>query len=209
MVPGAKGRLGKPSLFALSLALVTTTACSAPPAQPQSPAPSPPRSAPTAELAPTSEAIARADALLEDFRRREAAQAKFDRENPPPKFIPIPRSLIAAARTTSASSASDAAPSNTSATSRLAPAAPVGPAAAAPARDEMWWKAQMQTLQAALDAELVKLAEAEKLNLKYGYNDAQAQYKKQAAAVASARQAIERLRDEARRTSVPPGWLRP
>ena len=34
---------------------------------------------------PKSEAISRADTLLEDFRRREAAQAKYDRENPPPK----------------------------------------------------------------------------------------------------------------------------
>jgi len=67
----------------------------------------------------------------------------------------------------------------------------------------------MESLQMALDQELVKMAAMEKMNMKYGYNDAQAMYKAQAAAVASARQAIERLRDEARRAGVPPGWLRP
>ena len=67
----------------------------------------------------------------------------------------------------------------------------------------------MEALQIALDQERVKLAAMEKMNMKYGYNDAQAMYKQQAAAVANARQAIERLRDEARRAGVPPGWLRP
>lgn len=72
----------------------------------------------------------------------------------------------------------------------------------------MWWKRQMESLQMALDQESAKLAVMEKANFKYGYNDAQAMYRKQAAAVADARQAIERLRDEARRAGVPPGWLR-
>ena len=64
----------------------------------------------------------------------------------------------------------------------------------------------MRSLQLALDAELAKMADAEKL--KYGYNDAQAIYKKQLAAVADARLAIERLHDDARRAGVPPAWLR-
>jgi len=190
-----------------SLVVLATAACnSAPPAQPQSqPAP-----AAIAEPAPKSEAIARADALLEDFKRREAAQAKYDRENPPPKFVPIPRTLVDAARA-SAMTGSDKSASNASAepASPQAPAAPAAPTAAAPARNEMWWRRQMESLQMALDQELVKMAAMEKMNMKYGYNDAQAMYKAQAAAVASARQAIERLRDEARRAGVPPGWLRP
>lgn len=66
----------------------------------------------------------------------------------------------------------------------------------------------MRSLQLALDEELEKLAAAEKANLKYGYNDAQVEYKKRAAAVADARLAIDRLRDDARRARVPPGWLR-
>ena len=64
----------------------------------------------------------------------------------------------------------------------------------------------MMALQLALNDEQIKLAAAE--NLKYGYNDAQAAYKKQLEAVANARAAIEKLRDEARRAGVPPGWLR-
>jgi hypothetical protein len=177
------------------LMFVIAAACSQPPdAQPQTQA----APAAAAEPAPKSEAIARADALLEDFRRREAAQAKYDRENPPPKFVPIPKSLVDAARTASAAAVPDTPPSSADA-----------PSDAAPARNEMWWKRQMESLQAALDQELVTLAAMEKMNMKYGYNDAQAMYKKQAAAVANARQAIDRLRDEARRAGVPPGWLRP
>ena len=193
--------------LAVLLVLATASACGEPPAQPQSqPAPTP---AAVAEPAPKSEAIARADALLEDFKRREAAQAKYDRENPPPRFVPIPKTLVDAARASSASTASNTPASNASAESVPAPGAPTESTAAAPARNEMWWKRQMEALQAALDQELVKMAAMEKMNMKYGYNDAQAMYKKQADAVANARQAIERLRDEARRAGVPPGWLRP
>ncbi|HJU44996.1 MAG TPA: hypothetical protein VJ691_19370 [Vicinamibacterales bacterium] len=187
--------------------LAAATACGAPapPAPPQSQ--SAPAPAPVAEQAPASEAIARADALLEDFRRREAAQAKFDRENPPPKFVPIPRTLVEAARQASASIAADTS-SNSSDASAPPPVAPAASAPAAPARDETWWRREVQSLQAALDKELARLAEAEKLNFKYGYNDAQAEYKRRAAAVATARQALDRLRDEARRSGIPPGWLR-
>jgi hypothetical protein len=66
----------------------------------------------------------------------------------------------------------------------------------------------MQSLQVTLAEEVATLAEAEKLNFKYGYNDAQAEYKKRLAAVASARLAIDRLHDDARRARVPPAWLR-
>ena len=186
------------------LVFLTAAACSQPPGeQPETQVPA---SAAAAEPAPKSEAIARADALLEDFRRREAAQAKYDRENPPPRFVPIPKTLVDAAKAAAASTASVTPASNASAGP---PGAPAGPTAAAPARNEMWWKRQMESLQTALDQELVTLAAMEKMNMKYGYNDAQALYKKQAAAVANARQAIDRLRDEARRAGVPPGWLRP
>ena len=66
----------------------------------------------------------------------------------------------------------------------------------------------MQSLQLALNGELAKLAEAEKENYRYGYDDLQAEYKKRIAAVANARLAIERLHDDARRARVPPAWLR-
>ena len=194
----------------LVLVLAACACTSAPPAEqaPQSQSSAAPAS--VAEQAPPSDAIRRADALLEDFKRREAAQAKFDRENPPPKFVPIPRSMVAAARAASAAAATEAS-SNASETSAPAPDAPA--ATPTPAgestRGENWWKHEMQTLQEALDHATARLAEAEKLNFKHGYNDAQAEYKKRAAAVAGARQAVDRLRDEARRAGVPPGWLRP
>jgi hypothetical protein len=134
-----------------------------------------------------------ADAWLEYFKRREAAQAKYDRENPPPAAIPMPMPFVPARPAPSVGST---------------PAPPPPVVDAALARNETWWRGQRQSLQLALDAALVKLAEAEKLNFKYGYNDAQAEYKKRADAVANARLAIERLHDEARRAGVPPGWLR-
>ena len=172
---------------------LTAVACnSAPPAQPPSqPVPAP---APAAEPAPQSEAIARADALLEDFKRRQEAQDKYDREHPLPAAIPLP--------------GSSSAPQSTSTTSPVTtPGSPTS-ATAAPGRDEKWWKDQMQELELKLNEELIRLAAAEKANLKYGYNDAQAEYKKIVAAVATARSNIEKLKDEARRAGVPPGWLR-
>ena len=202
IVPKVK-RLGKPGLsFVLSL----TAACGAPPPA-QAPTKTTPAAAPASsgpEIANHSEAAARAEALLEDFKQREAAQAKFDRENPAPRTNPIPISLPDSRPTPS-----PAAPASPAATET--PAAQPAPAPVAPAasgHDEAWWKEQRRSLQAALDDALAKLAEAEKNNLKYGYNDAQALYKKQVGAVAEARLAIDRLHDEARRAGVPPGWLR-
>ena len=182
------------------LLFLVPAACSQPTiAQPETqPTPVP---SSTAEPAPKSDAIARADALLEDFRRREAAQAKFDRANAAAAAVPIPASLPPSRPT---SPAATVAPPSTAATQ----APPATVASAAPARDEMWWKQQMRSLQLTLDEELVKLADAEKANLKFGYNDAQAEYKKRLAAVANARLAIDRLHDDARRASVPPSWLR-
>jgi len=178
------------------LMLVTAAACTEPPVQP------PTQTAPAATPAPVAadalenEAVGRADALVEDLKRREAAQAKFDRENPLPAASPVPASLPFSSPTPTAVVASPVAE------------APAGPAAVAPSHDEAWWKQQRQSLQQVLDAALAQLAEAEKNNLKYGYNDAQALYKKQVAAVAAARQAIDQLHDDARRAGVPPSWLR-
>lgn len=188
------------------LVFVTAAACSEPPAQPQTQTTPAAALAPVAEQAPKSEAIARADALLEDLRRREAAQAKFDRENPAPATIPLPASLPASRPTPPAAAAAVASPSATDAPA--AESAPDSAAPAAPARDASWWKEQMRSLQLALDGALARLAEAEKENYKYGYNDLQAEYKRRLASVADARLAIERLHDDARRARVPAGWLR-
>jgi hypothetical protein len=182
------------------LILLAAAGCGEPPRQPRgqsTPAPTP---APIA--APTS-AQARADALIEDLRQREAAQAKRDRETPPAAPPALP-TVLSAARPTPPEPASPVA----------APPTPVAPtpatanASSSPARDATWWQQQRRSLQQVLDDASAQLAEAEKLNFKYGYNDAQAEYKKRAAAVAAARQAIDKLHDDARRAGVPPSWLR-
>lgn len=165
------------------LLVAVMAACSAPPAQPRTPA--------RAEQSPKTEAIKRADALLEDLKRREAAQAKFDRENPARESVPA---------TISQAPSTPAPPPAT--------AASASPPPSDPTRDEAWWKGRMQSLQRALDEASGKLAEAEKQNLKNGYGDAQAIYKDRVAAVTAARQAIDSLHDDARRAGVPPSWLR-
>jgi hypothetical protein len=187
------------------LMLVTAAACSGPPAQ--HPSQTTPAAAPApAEQAPKSEAIARADALLEDLGRREAAQAKFDREKPAPAAIPIPASLPGSSPRSPVATVAVASPAAME--DQPAHPVPASTEAAAPARDAGWWKQQMQSLQLTLAAGMAKLAEAEKENYKYGYDDLQAEYKKRVAAVANARLAIERLHDDARRARVPPAWLR-
>jgi len=182
----------------LLLAMLAALACGKSPAQPQT------QTNPAASVvqqAPKSESITRADALLEDFKNREAAQAKFDRDNPARAAVPsLPSSPASRPAPSPVSVASPAATN--------APASAANTAGPDPGHDEKWWKDQLRPLQQALDDALKGLAEAEKNNLKYGYNDAQAIYKKQVAAVAAARQAIDQLHDEARRAGVPPAWLR-
>ena len=71
-------------LRASLLLMLTAAACdTAPPAQPAvQPAPALAPAA-VAEPAPPSEAVARADALLEDLKRRQEAQEQYDRNHPP------------------------------------------------------------------------------------------------------------------------------
>jgi hypothetical protein len=149
------------TLPASLLVLLIATSCSGdPPAQP--PPQPPPVEAPASPStdAPKSEAISRADALLEDLKRRQEAQEKDDPED------------------------------------------------AAAAREENRWKDQMRVLELALNEKEIKLAAAERANLEAGDSVAQAEYKKIVAEVASARQAIEQLRDEAKRAGIPPSWLK-
>ena len=157
IVPGVpKGRARETGPFVFCRAhFLIAAACTDPP----SPQPST-QTVPTPSLSSNRRPPAkrsRAPMRCSKISGREAAQAKFDRQNPPPRVIPIPRSLVAAAQTDAASNASTTSPTGGS-----------------------------------TDA-----------------NDAQAEYKERAAAVATAaRRATERLRDEARRADVPPGWLR-
>jgi hypothetical protein len=187
------------------LMLVTAAACGQPPV-PQTQATPAAAPAPAAEQAPKTDAIARADALLNDLKQKEIAQAKLDREQPPPAANPIPASIPASHPPSPAPTApaSSPEPGNVEA----APTTTASEKPTAPAHDEAWWKQQRQSLQRTLDAALAQLAEAEKGNFKYSYNDLQAEYKKRVGAVAEARLAIDRLHDDARRAGVPPGWLR-
>ncbi|MBY0494199.1 MAG: hypothetical protein K2Y23_08275 [Cyanobacteria bacterium] len=126
----------------------------------------------------------------------------MDRETPPPPAPSVP--VLSDPRPTAPpASAPVAAPPPA-----VAPAAPASSPSPPAAQGEAWWKEQRRSLQQVLDAALAQLAEAEKNNVKYGYNDAQAIYKKQVAAVAAAREAIDKLHDDARRAGVPPSWLR-
>lgn len=152
-----------------------------------------------------TEASRRAQALIDDLHRRQVAQAKFDRENPPP---PPPR-LEDFQRAAAMPAPTALAP--------LPPAAITSTAASSdvPAgggRDEAWWKNEMRTREVALDDELARhraaqLA-AESQVLQRTYDEALREVAARAAAVANAHAAVERLRDDARRANVPPGWLR-
>ena len=188
------------------LLLLVTAACNEPPLRPQTQTPPEATPLPVAEPAPKNDAIARADALLEDLKRREAAQAKFDRENRAPAATPIPARAPGSRLTPSATALAVAPPAATDVPA--AQPAPASPAADAPARDETWWRQQRQSLQRTLDEALARLAEAEKERYRFAYNDLQAEYKQRVAAVAEARGALDRLHDEARRAGVPPAWLR-
>jgi hypothetical protein len=150
--------------------------------------------------------------LVEDLKRRQAAQAKYEGAARPPAALPPAQ--VSQPVAPPAARPAKAPPATPPATSTPRDSSPTPPgtyagAMGAPTRDESWWKQQMKSLQAVLDDASARLAEAEKLNFKYGYNDAQVEYKKRAAAVEQARQAVDRLRDEARRAGVPPAWLRP
>jgi hypothetical protein len=186
--------------------LVTAAACGEPPVRSQTQVTPTAAPAPAAEQAPATDAIARADALLNDLKQKEAAQAKMDRERPAPAADPIPTSTPASRPTPPATTVAASSPVATDAPATRAHAS--NETAATPAHDEAWWKQQRQSLQLTLDAALAQLDEAEKRNFKYSYNDLQAEYKKRVAAVAEARLAIDRLHDDARRAGVPPGWLR-
>jgi hypothetical protein len=192
----------KQGLGGLSLLLIVS--CSPSPAAVQASAPAPATS-PVAEqpAAPTPQ-VSRADALIEDLRRREAAQAKLDREAPPP---PAPRleDLVRPAAAAAAASA----PSTTA------------PASASPERDEQWWKNEMRTAQARLQNSVARWEasvdemrtaqhcySARRSRCQEKFNRASADANRYKTDSDNDRAAIDRLREDARRASVPASWLR-
>jgi hypothetical protein len=182
-------------VHAMALALAAAAACSAPESQPRVDS----ATATQAAQPPADDrAISHADALIEDLKRREAAQQDFDRHNPPPRPDPIvTRTPIVAAT-----------PPPAIAPTTQAPTEAPPPETRSDTRDEAWWRGRSQSLQEALASAQTQLAEAEKQNLKYGYDGAQAIYNQRVDAVTAARLALDQLHDEARRAGVPPAWLR-
>jgi hypothetical protein len=157
--------------------------------------------------------VARADALLEDMRRREAAYQKAEREAPKgPAPDEILRQHFAAQQPAAPVAVAIAAPPSVTETAS-APSQPASNFSRVPERDETWWKDRMRALQTKLeeDQRLLIAAEAQvaSTTLRLTYDQATAERNRLIAAVASDRAAIASLEEEARRAGIPPGWLRP
>lgn len=178
----------------------------------------------TPVAAPPSAAAARADALLADMAKREAEYkkaeadiAKQERSKPLP-VIEAPAPVSAAA----------------SASPVLSPQAAATPSPAGSiavqfgGHDEAWWKNEMRNaevratddarrLQEAIDTQTrardqmgaatkagaVVFAQAQE-----AFNRATAEVQRLQGEVRNDNAAVERVREDARRANVPPGWLR-
>lgn len=164
--------------------------------------------------APAPEAATRADALLEDMRKRERDFAQSMRNAPPE---PSPDELLRRMQQSAPAPTVTYAPTPTPvAAAPVTPAPPVVVASAgpsAPVRDEAWWKDRMRVLKARLDeAEhqaIAARAAMSSASLRLTQDEARSNYNSQIAAAASARAAIDDLELEARRAGIPSGWLRP
>lgn len=204
-----------PRIF-VSVLAVALFGCAAPPA----PEPVERETAaeqPSSSVADT--ATAKADALLADMKRREAAFKEFERSMPPPP--PPPRLEDFAPRQEPAAPRAMAISSNQPTSS--------GPSQAlespAAAQSEETWKNRMRDLKARLDAAELSLASAraQVSDLqRYVREDgsmppvvadnmfrARASVTDAAAATVFAQTQIKNLEEEARRAGIPSGWLRP
>jgi hypothetical protein len=194
--------------------LLAVSGCAPPPA-------AAPVSTPAESVAPVakSEAALRADALLADMQKREAdykkdeaALSASDRR----RQLPINEPVVSRS------------------TERQPPLPTSAPTAEIPStmqtisfggHEESWWKNEMRKLQVQLDDDLRKFNGAmsawkgaiDSMNTKSmaiattamdGAQRAERDAQQLKAVVQSDRDAIERLREDARRANVPPGWLR-
>jgi hypothetical protein len=178
-------------------------------------------SVPVAVPLEKSDAASRADALLADLATREAEYKKAETEIAARERLrPLPV-VAEAIPTPVASSASTTAPATQTSAS--------APTATAPVRygghDEEWWKNEMRMLQVRLQDDVRKFDAAmaawrhaiEQMNTKSvaifataqeSANRSEREAQQLKAVVQADRDAIERLREDARRADVPPGWLR-
>lgn len=184
---------------------------------PQAPPATTPVAATQPEIeTPTPGASARADALLEDMRKRERDFAQVMRNAPPePSPDELLRRLQQAAPTQSAvyTPAVAAQPATPAVTApAAAPPVPSTNFSRVPERDETWWRDRMRTLLTTLDQDRLQLDAAERSMsdsvLQLTYDQAVAERNRLRARVAADIAAIESLELEARRAGIPPGWLR-
>jgi hypothetical protein len=213
------------------LVIMMVAGCSAPPvtppAQPATQAAEPASTSAPAPAASTPDSVALADGLIADMRAKEAAFAKLEKGLPAVRVAEIHPVLSAPA---APSSPAPSAPS-TPYTPPSAAAPPSTPAFAEPTfggHNETWWKNEMHTIEARLESNLERLKAVEKQvaiadedaeKARYStsgifrakedaYHQAVNERSRLKAAIESDRFAVERLREEARRANVPPGWLR-
>lgn len=205
----------------VTLFAVLIVGCTAPAPITES-SPPQPQPAPAPVERPPSAAIAKADRLIAEMRAREDAQAKLDRENPPPPPPRLEDVLRATAPMVPASSPAAVQPPS------VTPSTPVTTAPTVAARDEHWWKNEMRQaevrlmdnqrrlqeatdqqrmasrqMDAAVKASPVVFAQAQE-----AFNRASSDVSRLQAEVRNDQAAVTRIREDARRASVPPGWLR-
>ena len=202
---------------------------SAPPAQPATREAEPAAASAAAPATSTTDTTALADALIADMRAKEAAFAKLEKELPAVR--PADLSPGMSAPTSSPTTPSAPAAPSTRYTPPSVAAPPSAPVFSEPifgGHNEAWWKNEMHTIEARLESNLQRLKAVEKQVAiadedaekarrstsdifrakEDAYHQAVAERSRLKAAIDSDRFAVERLREEARRANVPPGWLR-
>jgi hypothetical protein len=202
------------------LYLGSSTACGTEPAA--EPAARADIAAPVAAPTEKSEISSRVDAMLADAAKQEAEYKSAEAEIAARERLkPLPVVADEARPTAVAPPAATVAPAT--ATSVAAPVATT--AVQYGGHDEAWWKNEMRTLQVRLqddvrkfDAALVAWRHAiDQMNSKsvaiattaqQSANRSEREVQQLKAVLQADRDAIERLREDARRADVPPGWLR-
>ena len=181
-----------------------------------------PEPLPAVAPAAKSEALARADALAEDLRRRQVAQETADRESP----LPPQPNLDTLMRSLTPAPAPPPSPATLSQTAPV-PSWPDIPAQTASGKDEAWWKFEMRFAEGRLADDLRRLQEANdarnaaQLRMRSvglgspAYSIAEELFNRATASVGyyeadvkRSRAAVEQIRADARRAGVPAGWLR-
>lgn len=204
------------------LAIAVMIGCAQQQQAPQAPAAAtPPVEATPAAASPSTE---RADALIAELSRREE-EYKKDAAEVAARDRQARLPVIVEASTPAPSSSR---PSITTSPAGVAPTASTPTVSAETGRDEAWWKNEMRTVEVRLNDNTRRLQEANdqrtmaqrqmEIAVKAGaavfaqaqeaFNRANAEVQRLQAEVRNDSAAVERVREDARRANVPPGWLR-